>query len=151
MPPDTPPSRPSPLKNPFLYSSLFLLVVAVTVAYILLSRYESNRQIDKRIRGQESQIRLQDDRRAIEQLGGSEFAIRGFYISPPVIRHGESADLCYDVDNAKTVTLDPPVAEVWPSHTRCLQLTPKKTTTYTLTISDASGKSISQSVELQVR
>ncbi len=87
----------------------------------------------------------------MEQLGGSELAIRGLYVSPRSIHPGETAQLCYDVANAKTVTLDPPVGAVWPSHTRCLNLSPRKTTTYTLSIKDAAGNTVSQTVELLVR
>jgi hypothetical protein len=139
------------LKSPFLYSSIFFLAVAAYVGYIFLSRYESDRALERRNAEKQAEQRRESDRRAIEQLGGSELAIRSLYISPAVIHRGESADLCYDVDNAKTVTLQPPEGEVWPSHSRCLKLSPKKTTTYTLTIVDAAGKSASQSVELKVQ
>jgi hypothetical protein len=54
------------------------------------------------------------------------------------------------VVNAKTVTLDPPVDEMWPALTRCIEITPKKTTEYTLTAKDASGHSVQQSVVVQV-
>ena len=86
----------------------------------------------------------------MDQLGGSELAIRGLYVSPSVIRAGETAQLCYDVANAKGVTLDPPVAEVWPSHSRCIDVSPKKTTVYKLSITGAAGGAVSQTVELRV-
>ena len=142
--------KKSVLKNPFVYSSLVILVVAGYVAYVLLSRYESNRQYVERNTEKQAEQRREDDRRAVEQLGGSDLAIRSMYVAPAVIKRGESAQLCYDVANAKTVTLDPPAGEVWPSHSRCLPLSPKKTTNYTLTIKDASGQAVSQSVELKV-
>ena len=139
------------LKNPFVYSGILILVVAIYVGYILFSRYESNREyVQHNAEKQVEQQRAQD-RKDIDQLGGSDLAIRSMYISPAAIHRGQSAQLCYDVANAKTVTLDPPQGEVWPSHTRCLSLSPKKTTTYTLTIKDASGQSASQSVELKVQ
>ena len=121
------------------------------VGFLILSRYESNRDFERRNAEKAAEQQREEDRAAIEQLGGSELAIRALYVSPASIHRGQSAQLCYDVANAKTVTLDPPVGEVWPSHNRCLDLSPRKTTTYTLTIADASGKSASQSVELQVR
>ena len=74
-----------------------------------------------------------------------------FYATPAVIRRGESAQICYDVVNAKSVSLDPPVAEVWPSHTRCFGVSPKRTTTYTLTVTDAKGKTATNKVQVQVR
>jgi len=124
--------------------------VAIYVGFVLLTRYESNRDFERRDAAQKAEQRREEDRRAVEQLGGSDLAIRSLYVSPPQIHRGEKAQLCYDVANAKTVTLDPPEGEVWPSHSRCVDLTPKKTTTYTLTIADTSGKTATQSVELQV-
>ena len=150
---DSTPSSPqkSPLKNPYLYSSIVILAVVAYVAYVLVTRYESNREFVRRSNEKATEQRREDDRKAIEQLGGSELSIRGLYISPQSIRRGETAQLCYDVANAKTVSLDPPEGEVWPSHSRCVNLSPKKTTIYTLSIADASGQKVSQSVELKVQ
>jgi|SRR5277367_1150670 len=146
----TPDQKKPFLKNPVFYGALVILAIAVYVIYIFLNRYESNRKYVQQVEGKQAAAQRESDRNAVEQLGGSELAIRSMYISPGEIHHGESAQLCYDVSNAKTVTLDPPEAEVWPSHSRCLSLSPKKTTNYTLTIKGASGDPISQSVELKV-
>ena len=143
--------RKSPLKNPYLYSGLLIGFVAALVLYVMAERYLSSRAFDDRVAREQEARSLEDDRRAVQQLGGSELAIRGLYIAPDTIRRGESAQLCYDVANAKTVTLDPPVAEVWPSHSRCIELKLKKSATFTLTIADASGKTLSQSVELKIK
>ena len=144
------PAPKSIFKNPYLYSGIVLLGALIYVSFLLLSRYESNRLYERRNAEQADEQRRASDRNAIEQLGGTDLAIRALYVSPAIIRHGESAQLCYDVANAKTVTLDPPAGEVWPSTNRCLDISPKKTTTYTLTIADSLGKSASQTVELQV-
>jgi hypothetical protein len=144
-------SRKSPWKNPYVYSGAILVCVAIYVGFVLLTRYESNRDFERRDAARKAEQRREEDRRAVEQLGGSDLAIRSLYVSPPQIHRGEKAQLCYDVANAKTVTLDPPEGEVWPSHSRCVDLAPKKTTMYTLTIVDTSGKTATQSVELQVR
>ena len=117
----------------------------------MLNRYESQRQLEKRNAQQQAAQRREADRSSIELLGGSELAIRALYVALAIIHRGETAQLCYDVANAKAVTLDPPDGEVWPSHSRCLNLTPKKTTTYTLPIADISGKTASQSVELRIQ
>lgn len=137
-------------KRPILISSIVALCVALYLAFIFFTRWENNRAFEKRNAARAAEERRANDLAAIQELGGSELAIRALYLSPPAIYTGESSQLCYDVSNAKTVTLDPPVGEVWPSHTRCLDVSPKKTTQYTLTIADAKGQSTSQSVELQV-
>jgi hypothetical protein len=145
------PAEKSIFKNAYLYSVIIFLVALSYVAIIFVSRSKSNRAFKERIAEEAAERRRADDRAALGQLGGSDLAIRELYVSPAIVHRGESTQLCYDVANAKTVTLDPPEGEVWPSHFRCLDLSPKKTTTYTLTIADASGKSVSQSVQLQVR
>lgn len=150
MNPETPSPRKFSLKNPFLYSSLVIFGVLLYVSYILYARYESSRQYERQTKERQAEQRREEDRLAVEQLGGSELAIRGLYVSPASVHPGESAQLCYDVANAKTVTLDPPAGTVWPSHSRCLTLSPRKTTTYTLSIADAAGNKVSQSVELRV-
>lgn len=151
MTPDSPSDKKSLFRNPVLYSCLVLFAAALYAGYIVLSRYQSNRDFERQKAHKAAEQRLEEDRRAIEQLGGSDLAIRALYVSPAVIRRGESAQLCYDVANAKAVSLDPPEGAVWPSHSRCIALSPKKTTNYTLTISGASGATASQSVTLQVR
>lgn len=147
-----PPQDSKPvLKRPVVISAIVALCVVIYIASIMFSRYESDRTIEKRNAVKAAEQRRANDQAAIEGLGGSELAIRALYVSPELIHPGEKAQLCYDVANAKTVTLDPPVGEVWPSHSRCLDLSPTKTTTYTLTIADAKGQSTSQSVKLEVK
>src|ERR1700757_1641395 len=150
MIPESSPPPKSPFKNPFLYSSLLILGVLLYVSYVLYARRESSKEYERQIRERQSEQRHEEDRLAVEQLGGSELAIRGLYISPAAIHPGESAQLCYDVAKAKTISLNPPVGEVWPSHSRCLNISPRKTTTYTLTIQDAAGRTVSETVELPV-
>ena len=150
MIPETPSPHKSPFKNPFLYSSIVILGVLLYVSYVLYARYESSKEYERKTKERQTEQRREEDRLAVEQLGGSELAIRGLYVSPRSIHPGETAQLCYDVANAKSVTLDPPAGAVWPSHSRCLNLSPRKTTTYTLTIKDAAGNTASQSVELRV-
>jgi hypothetical protein len=144
------PEKKSPLKNPYLYSLLLILIVLIYVGYTFYSRRESNREFEKQREEKSTEQRREDDRRAIEQLGGSELAVQSLYVAPASIHRGEKAQLCYNVSNAKTVVLDPPEGNVWPSHFRCIDLSPKKTTTYTLTITGAAGNTVSQSVELKV-
>lgn len=145
------PEKKSPFKNPYIYSSFLILIVLIYVGYIMYSRRESSREFEKQQVEKSSELRREDDRKAIEQLGGSELAIQSLYIAPGTIRRGEKAQLCYNVSNAKTVTLEPPEGTVWPSHFRCLDLSPKKSTSYKLTITGASGQSVDQSVELKVK
>lgn len=145
------PEKKSAAKNPLLYSSIALGIALVVVGWIFFSRWQQNRSIDERVKEERTEKRQESDRRAIEQLGGSEFAIQTFYASPGILHRGESSSLCYGVSNAKTVKLDPPDMPVWPSPNRCADVSPTKNTTYTLTIADAAGNTKTQSLEIKVR
>jgi len=80
-----------------------------------------------------------------------EVKVVGFYATPDVMRQGEKADLCYGVDNAKSVRLDPPVERVWPSVGRCFEVTPLRDTRYTLIPEDADGHTAVQSLTVRVK
>ena len=73
-----------------------------------------------------------------------------FYASPGVIRRGDHVNLCYGVNGAAQVRLDPPVEKVWPSQSRCFAVAPREDTAYKLTVEDAAGHTVSQSFVLKV-
>jgi hypothetical protein len=128
-----------------------LVIAAFAVVWILFARWQENRSIDRRAKEERAEKQREQDRATLEQMGGKELAIQTFYAIPAEIRRGQSVQLCYGVANAKTVTLQPQSNPVWPSYARCVDVTPNKTTTYTLTIADAAGNTRSQSLEVKVR
>ncbi len=150
LPQSDPPAK-STLKNPFLYSWGVLFIAALVVVWILFSRWRENRSIESRAKEEKAQKQREQDRATLEQMGGKELAIQNFYAIPAEIRRGETVQLCYGVANAKTVKLEPQSNPVWPSYSRCVDVTPTKTTTYMLTIADAAGNTKTQSLEVKVR
>ena len=147
-----PVSRPkSILKNPLLYSSAVLLVASLSVAFVVISRWQDRRNIKRQAAQELREKQHVEDRMAVEQLGGKEFRILSFYASPTVIRRGQTAHLCYGVANARSVKLEPQEQPVWPSVAHCVDVSPTKSITYTLTIEDGGGKTQSQDVEIKVR
>ena len=145
------PPRKSVFKNPVLYSGSALVIVALIVVGILVSRWKENRDLEERAEQAKAQKQHEQDRIALEQFGGKELAIQNFYATPGTIRRGQSVQICYGVANAKTVTLEPQSNPVWPSYSRCVDVTPTKSTTYTLTIADAAGNAKTQTLEVKVR
>jgi hypothetical protein len=145
------PPRKSALKNPFLYSWAALVIVALMVISILISRWMENRGFEVRAKQEKAKKQQEQDRIASEQFGGKELAIQNFYATPGTIRRGETVQLCYGVANAKTAMLEPQSNPVWPSYSRCVDVSPSKSTTYTLTIADADGHTKSQTLEVKVR
>jgi hypothetical protein len=145
------PQKKSAFKNPFLYSSAALVIGALVVGWIIFSRWQENRDIEKRAKEERASLQKEQDRLALEQFGGKELAIQSFYAVPVAIHRGETVQLCYGVANAKTVKLEPQSNPVWPSYSRCVDVTPTKSTTYTLTITDAAGNTRTQTLEVKVR
>ena len=74
--------------------------------------------------------------------------ITQFYASPNAIPKGTKGSLCYGVEGATKLTLDPPIAEVWPALTRCIEIRPEKPVQYTLTATSQNGQTDSRTVEV---
>ncbi|MFZ0820188.1 MAG: hypothetical protein WAM91_08970 [Candidatus Acidiferrales bacterium] len=136
-------------RNPLLYTSTALLVALLYVGWVFYSRWQENQAYEERVAQREAKKR-EEDERAVELMGGNRFEIVNFYGTPSIIRNDQSAALCYSVSNTKKVRLDPPDANVWPSLSRCFHVSPKKTTTYTLTIEDTEGHVKSATVKIIV-
>ena len=76
--------------------------------------------------------------------------ITQLYSNASNIGKGEKALVCYGVENAKAVWLEPPRQELSAALSRCVEVTLEATTTYTLTAQGADGKSVTQSLTVPV-
>lgn len=70
--------------------------------------------------------------------------ITQFYPSQTLAARGEEVLICYGVENAASVRLEPALEEITPSMNRCIQFAPKTTGEYKLI---ATGKDGSEAVE----
>lgn len=147
MPTDGQPKPRSRFRNPFFYTGTLTLAALVYVALVFFSRARSNREFERRA----AEKRRAADARTVENMGGNRLEIQSFYASPGIIQRGESAQLCYGVANARTIKLEPYNKPVWPSYGHCVDVSPARDTTYTLTISDAAGHTQTASLTLKVR
>ena len=148
-PPET--KKPNALRNLWMGFGAVALIVLAYVGYTMWSRKTQDADLAYKQQAAKTAQQRESDAAAVEELGGSDFKILAFYASPGLIHRGETVDMCYGVSNAKTVKLDPPEGNVWPSANRCMQVTPKKTTTYTLTIDDGKGKTANQQLTVTVK
>ena len=58
--------------------------------------------------------------------------------------------LCYGVENAASVRIEPPVEQLKPGYNRCIDVTPARTTTYRLVVEGVNGGTLSESVTVEV-
>ena len=133
------------LKNIVTWSWLAVAPAALYVGYIFYARYDENQRNARQAKAQDAK----EAEKELDLLGGTSLKINQLY-APATIAKGSTAKLCYGVVNAATVTLDPPVERVWPALTRCIEISPKATTDYTLTAKDAAGHAVQQTVSVQV-
>lgn len=128
------------------------VLVAAALIYLLWvfwSRAQQNRKFQQRAEQQAAQQKARDQE-TFQGMGGNTFAILSFFASPPSVGRGEESELCYSVSNAKSVSIDPPVGDVWPAFDHCVSVRPRKTTTYTITITDSAGHTKSTTTKLEV-
>ncbi|NWF83057.1 MAG: hypothetical protein HXY18_04420 [Bryobacteraceae bacterium] len=77
-----------------------------------------------------------------------------FYATPGAIRRGQEVSLCYGVAQAAKARIEAEpgglLSGVWPTFNRCLIVTPRRDTRYTLTAEDDSGARRQLSLEVTV-
>jgi hypothetical protein len=130
--------------------SAIILVAALSyLGWVFYARSEQNRLFEQRAAAKAAAQR-ERDKQAFQGMGGNSFAILSFFATPASVSRGDESELCYSVSNAKTVSIDPPVGDVWPAFDHCVSVRPPKTTTYTITIGDAAGRTKSTSTTLEV-
>ncbi len=127
---------------PYLWGAV--AVAGLQLGWIWLSRHLADRRMERA-----AEQRQQRDAGTLPPAG-TALRIPWFYANSGVITEGEHAVVCYGVENAAAVRLEPPVEELKPSFNRCFAIAPKTTTTYTLTAEGADGKLASASFTVQV-
>jgi hypothetical protein len=133
--------------------SILVLICAYLGWYFYSSR-TAKRELERKAAQETGKV---DEQEAVEQrallkaYGGSRVKVADFYVVPAVIHPGQKAKLCYSVVNADKVWIEPPVGDVWPSFSRCVDVSPKKDTLYKITAEEETGQSQTQSVTLKVQ
>jgi hypothetical protein len=130
------------------YSTALLIIVALYVGYTVFSRWKERHDYNEKL----AQEEIEGAKKSYEAYGSGQPKVLNFNISPGIIQKGDKATICYGVSNASTVKIDPkPDENIWPSHARCVAVSPKKTTKYVITAQDASGKSDIRDVTIIVQ
>jgi len=74
-----------------------------------------------------------------------------FYATAGTLFPGQTAQLCYSVENARIISISPPVETAYPSLGHCLQISPRHTTHYTLQAEGFDGRVAVRSITLPVQ
>ena len=108
-------------------------IVAVLAGVVSLGRPEAKARMEAR------------------QTGKGAARIVRFYASTGASEPGQRVQLCYAVENARSVTISPLMNGQLPVRNDCLQVTPQHTTHFTLMAEGYDGAVVSKSFTLVVQ
>lgn len=128
------------------FTTILTVLAALYAGWTLYSRHQSAREAEL-----ETQQKLAEaDQKLVAAFGGDQLTILGFAADPGHVSAGGRVLICYGVSNAAKVSIDPGVAPIKPALSHCLEVFPRKTTTYTLKAEDGKGSSKSASLTVRV-
>jgi hypothetical protein len=136
------------MRKALAYTWIAVVISALYVACVFYSRHEREAAAEA-----ELQKRKQEEAQRVNNLifGSGDIQFTTFSADSGLLRRGEKAELCYGVVNAVRVEINPPIEQAKPTYYHCLEIAPKKTTTYTVTATDGKGHTKSQSLTVQVK
>jgi hypothetical protein len=129
------------------FTSIAVGIAVLYVAWVFFSRWQTNRDVEQQRRAKEAAA----SRAVLQKLGGDALSIVSFSATPGVVAAGGRVVLCYGVNNATKVRIDPYVDGVGPALSRCLEAHPKRTTEYTITAADGAGHSVTEKLTVRVQ
>lgn len=133
------------------YTPIAILIATLYAVFVLWTRWSDNRALEARAKAQAAAEQRAEDQRSLDNMGGTKFDILAFYATPGLLHPGDRAELCYGVANAQGVKIEPDTNRAtWPSVNRCIEIAPKKTTTYMLTAADGHGHTKTATLTLEV-
>jgi len=129
------------------YTTALTVLVSLWTGWTLYSRFRNAREDELRTQHNQAEA----DRKLVAAFGGDQLTILGFNAAAGEVPAGGRVVLCYGVSNAAHVKIEPGVEPIKPALSHCLEVFPRKTTTYTLTAEDGKGNSKSASLTITVR
>src|SRR5512147_115709 len=81
----------------------------------------------------------------------AEVKISQFYANTGEVERGTPVTICYGVENARAVRIEPPVETLKPAVSRCFSVTPDHGATYTLIAEGSDGKTATATFRVNVK
>jgi hypothetical protein len=134
------------MRKVFRFTWLLLPAGCIYLGWVFYSRWSDNHALIQRL----EDSKAARHRAVVEAYGGDRLTILDFYAAPGTIHRGGKTQLCYSVSNSKSVRIEPPVENVWPSLDRCVEVHPIADTAYRLIAEDANGHTATASVMVKV-
>ena len=129
------------------YTSFLVILAALYSGWVFYSRRQEAAEAERQLQ----QKQVEAEQKVVTELGGDQLKILSFGATTGEVSPGGRVVMCYGVSNAAQVKIEPDVEPVKPALSHCLDVFPKKTTTYTLKAENANGDTKSASLTIRVR
>ena len=126
------------------YGWMAAAFAVVNLAWVGLARYDAGRAFERTIQARRHRGS------GVPAGTGTGVRITHFYAGSGEIVRGQHAVVCYGVENATAVRLEPPQEPLAPAMNRCFAVAPGTDTTYTLFATGAGGQEVSESFTIRV-
>ena len=133
------------------YTTVLTILAVLYVAWTLYSRRQNASEAERHAEEKEKSRQAEFDQKLVTAFGGDQLTILGFNADEREVRAGGRVLMCYGVSNATKVRIEPGAEPIKPALSHCLEVYPKKTTTYTLKAEDAGGNSKSATLTIRIR
>ena len=134
------------MKKLLRYGGVGFLIALAYLGWILLERRNANREYERQAAESES-ARYKKLVPATTELN-----ITQFYASKRDAARGESVLVCYGVENARSVRIEPPIDDhLIPLPAKCIPFAPHRTTTLKLLAEGDKGGEATESITVKVR
>ncbi len=127
--------------------TLFLIaLIAIYLGWVYYERWSNNQALIEEMDAQKNP----ESQQLSDRYGDGSATVLLFYATA-AIKRGQTGKLCYGVASAESVRIEPPVGEIWPSGSRCVDISPEKDTVYRLFAEDADGNVATAETFVNVR
>jgi hypothetical protein len=129
------------------FTTVLMIMAGLWTGWTLYSRRQSAEEAERQSRQKQAEA----NQRLVAAFGGDQLTILGFAADPGNVSAGGRVLMCYGVSNAVKVRIEPGVEPIKPALSHCLDVFPRKTTTYTLRAEDGKGNTKSASLTIRIR
>ncbi|MBZ5617681.1 MAG: hypothetical protein LAQ69_02930 [Acidobacteriia bacterium] len=125
---------------------IVLGIGTVRLGWVWIERHNGDLRMAHTLEARHSRGSLAD-----QNDSGTAVRITQFYAISGEMTDADRNTICYGVENAKTVRMEPPIETLWPTATRCFWAEPRQDTTYKLIADGFDGSQASASFQVRVK
>ena len=127
------------------YTLVTVGIALLYLGWVAATRYLANREMERARKAAPARAY-----KSPEEPAGTAVKILQFYAGSGEVTKGQHVIVCYGVEYARSVQINPPIQKLKPARNRCFSVTPERTTTFKLLVDGLDGTQLSESFTVKV-